>query len=189
MRPLTPFRRESPPHPAQVRPLLFNSIAVPGCSQIVTEVNFQCFFYSIKTVYPIFSFPLKCPPMPQVISPLAMRILKRQDCLHKWGASLSKATPWNLAQGVWVPGKGSLPHGPWFERRRHSDAQSCREAAFLWTGQHSEAGGNVALGRVLGDGSLCRDRRKQKLKHTTVKSSPTNNSSTMTKYRAKMNMI
>lgn len=186
MRPHTPFRRESPPHPAQVRPRLFNSITVPECSQIqLRRLIFKVSFIPSRQSTVIFSFPLKYPPMPQVISPLAMWILKRQDCLHRWGASLSEATPWNLARGVWAPGKGSLPHGPWFERRRHSDAQSYREAAFLWTGQHSEVGGNVALGRVLGDDSLCHDRRKQKLKHATVKSFPTNNSSTMTKYRGK----
>lgn len=63
-----PYRRESPPHPAQVGPL---HLQLNQGSRMFSKLwrLIQCFFYSIMTAYPIFSFPLKYPPVPQVVSP------------------------------------------------------------------------------------------------------------------------
>lgn len=120
---MTPARRmlgvrwESAPQPTQVGLSTFTStkaLGGAGGPDIVMQVDFQYFFYSIITAYPILTIPLKYPPVPQVTAPPATSILKS-------GWPLSLEAPRFLAQGAWGPGKSASSCGP---GRRLSNTQS-----------------------------------------------------------------
>lgn len=130
---------------------IFNSTKAPGVLEVMEVNSVFLLFHHDSLPYLFFSPKIStCAPGRLSLQPCGFW---RHGCPHRWTTSLCQAAPRNLAQGVWALGK-ALGSSPWFERRRHSDARSCTEMLLLpGLGSGSEVGGNVILGRVLGDSS------------------------------------
>lgn len=93
-------RWESAPQPTQVGLSTFTStkaLGGAGAPDIVMQVDFQYFFYSIIIAYPILTIPLKDPPVPQVTTPPATSILKSGWPLSLGGTSV----PGSRGLGAW----------------------------------------------------------------------------------------
>lgn len=145
------------------------------------QVDFQYFFYSIITAYPILTIPLKYPPVPQVTVPPATSILK-----SGWPLSLG---------GTSVPGSRGLGAREkrlvlwsWEKAQQHPVPFSLQQGSALlvctaWLRGHTEAASSLA-GCLVMALTLHHNKKKQKTKAFQLVIPQTT-----TKLRAKINMI